>query len=1852
MSDASENILTKEEILKRLGKLDEESNEKIQRFENLIDIKNFKEKIDTVKNTKLEEIQRNIEGLEKISILTIEKKIDVLDGDATDLVTFKSICIKHLISKYTAPENTQYTKRDISDIKNLPTMKTLLSIEKEKNIINKGLIIDILNKKIELEEIQIFKKFLQKLDEKDNKKNFATKFIVELDLLLTTNNKIISPLKEDLIKKVNTEENIKKIESHINNFEEINSPNIKIENEVNVLVASFLFYSEQLNILRGGDTVAIDNLVKATDSFNNGNLPVKDIKSALITLYASKISNLTIEFNKKRDAIDLVSLRKDFIKQYKDKKSIDENGKQIYTSEEIKKLIKTTEIETIDEAIKTLKAILKCLYYIYIYEKIYEGIEKAAAEKAAAEAAAAADAIAAAEKAAAEAAAEAAAAAEKAAAAAKKAAADAAEAAKKAQDAEKKATEKAAEAEEAAEKAEEEAEKAAKIADIKLSPLIPNKEATEAAAAAKKAAEAATEAATAATEAEEAATAAAAITEASTEAKASVKAAKASVTRANDAVIRANNAVMRAKKAVEAAKASVEAAKARIKVEALAKDAAKAAKDAATAAKDAATAAEEAKKAADEAKKAAANIPSAATADEAKKAAEAAKEAIKAATTAVTAAKASTEAANAAKAANIPSAAKAAEAANTSAQEANASAEAANTSAKEAADAETKAKEAAATKIQSATRDHDKRQDAIKLRIKFLAEDAAAAAKKAEEAAEEAKEAAIKAQDAAAEANTAATKADVATEANAAADEANAAVVKANAAVVKANAAADAANAAVKEADKANVAAQSLATQVATIAAQSLAKKAEASAEAAKLSAAQATAYADAATSSAEAAKQAATTAEEKAAAAKTSAATIIKSQVRDYYTRKNVREKNIKDLKVKIKGLNEEIEGLKAEKAAADAAPADAKAAEEEVKAKTEEVKAEEGKKAAAEAEVKKAEANADAKEIEYKKIRKELEELKKKSAQRINIPQTEKYKQDSEKYRKDHNEYQKITKTQEYDKFIQNKKIKLYYILDLCQHIDFEKINLFLKNIIVQYDYVSKDSELHNGKKFSDTKKKEGLKLATENLDYQEMLEVMREHFKIINGALNEFWDGYLANIKYYYEDSMGKDIQVINTTILKILKILQHLRYAQGIETDSKFDISLIADNSLIYKINLYDFFKNLIYSNLHIIEEPILDDDNYEEKFERSREKLNDDFARFYNDIYKDFEKRLHQNISKMDIMKQRTEYGLSDIINNIESASYVGTEDMLKAMFVIQDLFITKTQEEKELDLQLEKVIKEKISADTLLKKEKQNHTELVAKIQELNSDIAEKESKIKEDKKEIAEKNKLIEDQIAEKSKELEKSKEKLEELNIVKEKIAKRREHSREELKEIETTAAAAPAAKAARTRTKVKALEEQVEQQEQPAAALAKKGAEGTEEQDAQAAAEKPAAAPVEEQPVEEPPAPAAEEQDAQAAAAAGQVTEEQPVAQQLEQSFKYSFAPKEPNMTPIYEDEDKDHYKIRNDPQQNAKFMASVNAGDAGMYVGGSGINGGFKKIINIAVPMRGVDMLLDTAKMHLLCYLKLYEIPELTDKYNNLKEISTGGDEVKEFFEKINTKEEKLSEKSNSKSGKIHTFVIEEDQKMDLAFSTAISTPPPSENIYPPLESLYFKEVYLYISEKYEERNKVQFKNNLFPGDIFIDVFKDNVKILNNGVNKAMIYCVGPDGRPGNSKDTTAHVSKVDFLKSIKMVGKNIANAIFEYNNMNILNKIDTEKIDTEKIDYVRICLISAAIFAHPELKDLDGKIEIAKNLIEGIHEVNVSKDVKNVVYNFAHDQDAFKTAFLQLKEKKRKTESVWDSVELT
>jgi hypothetical protein len=105
-------------------------------------------------------------------------------------------------------------------------------------------------------------------------------------------------------------------------------------------------------------------------------------------------------------------------------------------------------------------------------------------------------------------------------------------------------------------------------------------------------------------------------------------------------------------------------------------------------------------------------------------------------------------------------------------------------------------------------------------------------------------------------------------------------------------------------------------------------------------------------------------------------------------------------------------------------------------------------------------------------------------------------------------------------------------------------------------------------------------------------------------------------------------------------------------------------------------------------------------------------------------------------------------------------------------------------------------------------------------------------------------------------------------------------------------------------------------------------------------------------------------------------------------------------------------------------------------------------------------------------------------------------------------------------------------------------------------------------------------------------------------------------VGPKGRRSTADN---------FKDAVYIVGKNIANAIYHYNN----------KIDTEKIDYVRICLISGGGFKN----DSVSHIEVAECIIKGIHEVhkaNINRQVENVVYNFAYDNDVFRQAFDNLQ----------------
>ena len=285
----------------------------------------------------------------------------------------------------------------------------------------------------------------------------------------------------------------------------------------------------------------------------------------------------------------------------------------------------------------------------------------------------------------------------------------------------------------------------------------------------------------------------------------------------------------------------------------------------------------------------------------------------------------------------------------------------------------------------------------------------------------------------------------------------------------------------------------------------------------------------------------------------------------------------------------------------------------------------------------------------------------------------------------------------------------------------------------------------------------------------------------------------------------------------------------------------------------------------------------------------------------------------------------------------------------------------------------------------------------------------------------------------------------------------------------------------------------------------------------------------------------------------------------------TFKYTFEEKKGYFTPVYE---QSRYIYKNSEDKPATFMASLNAGDERLYVGGGAIN----KAFNIAIRTDTCETELYelSTTMHLSCYMDCYNVEEEEDLIPDTYSIT-------KYLNIVN------NEYLISKAGTLHHF-------------DAFKKGGKFEN------NPYFKDMYLYISES---RICDFLNNSLYPGDIFIDILKNNPYY--NGANKAMIYCVGPKGERSTSDN---------FKNAVYIVGKNIANAIFYYNN----------KIDTEKIDYVRICLISGGSFKHDNVSH----IEVAECIIKGIHEVNVNRQVKNIVYNFAYDNDVFRQAFNNLQ----------------
>ena len=291
----------------------------------------------------------------------------------------------------------------------------------------------------------------------------------------------------------------------------------------------------------------------------------------------------------------------------------------------------------------------------------------------------------------------------------------------------------------------------------------------------------------------------------------------------------------------------------------------------------------------------------------------------------------------------------------------------------------------------------------------------------------------------------------------------------------------------------------------------------------------------------------------------------------------------------------------------------------------------------------------------------------------------------------------------------------------------------------------------------------------------------------------------------------------------------------------------------------------------------------------------------------------------------------------------------------------------------------------------------------------------------------------------------------------------------------------------------------------------------------------------------------------------------------------TFAYTFEEKNGSFTAVYEKSGYTYPNIENKP---ATFMASLNAGDEQLYVGGGAIN----KSFNIALTTDNNDTSINdvstaSTAMHLLCYMDCYNLQEdegiIPDKNSRIN-----------YLKKVNAKY-----LNANKAGTLHHF---DEFKAGGKFAN----------------NTYFKDMYLYISESRLE-NFVS--NSLYPGDVFIDILK--TLPYNNEANKAMLYCVGPRG------ESTAD----DFKNAVYIVGKNIANAVYHYNN----------KKDTENIDYVRICLISGGGFKHEGVN----RIEVAECLIKGIQEVNVNRQVNDIVYNFAYDNDVFKKAFENLQDKK-------------
>lgn len=138
------------------------------------------------------------------------------------------------------------------------------------------------------------------------------------------------------------------------------------------------------------------------------------------------------------------------------------------------------------------------------------------------------------------------------------------------------------------------------------------------------------------------------------------------------------------------------------------------------------------------------------------------------------------------------------------------------------------------------------------------------------------------------------------------------------------------------------------------------------------------------------------------------------------------------------------------------------------------------------------------------------------------------------------------------------------------------------------------------------------------------------------------------------------------------------------------------------------------------------------------------------------------------------------------------------------------------------------------------------------------------------------------------------------------------------------------------------------------------------------------------------------------------------------------------------------------------------------------------------------------------------------------------------------------------------------------------------------------------------------NIYEIENNSETGFVSIFIFKEDKRPKHNK-NIAMIYTVGPYCNFNN------YTSKDIFLKKLKLVGVNISVALKYYND-------NVE--ETDKIKIIRICLVSGGRYKHVDAT----KIEVAKTLIIGLSLPSYNNEV---IYDFAYDENSFKTAYDQL-----------------